>query len=150
MLTTTSEATRGTAAADVSLGRVVLLVHDYDVALDFYRAALGAEPIFDQPTPSGDRYLHLGLPGQAAGDGAGPPVGLWLLRATGDDAALVGRQAAGHPLLVLYTGDCDAAVERFVRAGGSLRQPARTEAGARFAHVADLYGNELLLVQMQG
>ena len=37
-----------------------------------------------------------------------------------------------------------AAVERFLAAGGE----PRTEGGATFAHVADLYGNEILLVEM--
>jgi catechol 2,3-dioxygenase-like lactoylglutathione lyase family enzyme len=90
-----------------TLGRTTLLVHDYDKALAFYRDRLGFRVLHDERTPDGGRYLHIGL--TAHGDE--PPVGLWLMQATGDDAALVGRQAGSHPFLVLYTDDCDATVQ---------------------------------------
>ena len=147
------------AASHTLLGRVVLLVRDYDEALAFYRAALGAEPIFDQTTPQGQRYLHVALPAQPTpADQPQQRVALWFLQvsdeATGTAAPLqtertpVGRQAGPHPFLVLYTRDCAAAVERFVGAGGEVRRELREEGGARFAHVADLYGNELVIVEL--
>lgn len=126
------------------LGRVVLLVRDHDEALRFYTDALGATPIHDS-TAGGQRYLHVALPAQAA-EGAAP-VGIWFMRAEANDPAL-GRQAGGHPFLVLYTDDCRAAVARFAAAGGAVRQPPRAGGGATFAHVADLYGNELVMVQL--
>lgn len=134
------------------LGRVVLLVRDYDEALDFYRSALGAETLYDETDDGGQRFVHVGLPGQqdVHAELSPPTVGLWFLRATGEDAAAVGRQAGGHPFLVIYTPNCAASVTRFVEAGGELRRPEREEGGARFAHVADLYGNELVLVQLAG
>lgn len=148
-------AATGALASLTLLGRVVLLVRDYDEALAFYRAALGAEPIFDQTTPQGQRYLHVALPAQPTPQGlpeapakSSERVALWFLQATDDADAPVGRQAGPHPFLVLYTRDCAAAVERFVGAGGELRRALQEEGGARFAHVADLYGNELIIVEL--
>ena len=134
------------------LGRVVLLVRDYDEALEFYRAALGAEVLYDETTAEGHRFLHVGLPGQqdVHAELSPPTVGLWFLLAAEADADLVGRQAGGHPFMVIYTPHCAASVERFLAAGGDLRRAEREDGGARFAHVSDLYGNELVLVQLPG
>lgn len=132
-------------AAPLTLGRVVVLVRDYDEALAFYCAAFGARVLFDAPSPSGDRYLHLGFGGET---GEAPGVGLWLLRAEGEDAALVGRQTGGQPAAVLYTPDVRAAVARAEAAGAAVVRPVATAAGATFAHVADLYGTEFVLAEL--
>jgi predicted enzyme related to lactoylglutathione lyase len=138
-----------TSAASITLGRVVILIRDYEEALAFYRAAFDARVLFDAPTPDGDRYLHLGLGGDAAGakDGA-PPAGFWLLRARGGDAEHIGRQTGGQPLAVLYTTDAASTLARAQAAGGEVRRPLRAADGATFAHVADLYGNEFVLVEL--
>jgi predicted enzyme related to lactoylglutathione lyase len=138
------------AVAPLTLGRVVVLVRDYDAALAFYRAAFGARVLFDAPSPSGDRYLHLGFGAPTddpSADGA-PGVGLWLLRAGGEDAARVGRQTGGQPLAVCYTPDVRAAVARAKAAGATVVRPVAAADGAAFAHVADLYGNEFVLVEL--
>lgn len=130
------------------LGRVVLLVRDYDEALAFYAAAFGAEPLHDS-NGDDERYLHVGFPRQPAAEAAVAPVGLWLLRArAAEERALVGRQAGRQPFLVLYTNDCREAVDRVARAGGGVRREVRTEAETTFAHVLDLYGNEIVLVEL--
>ena len=49
------------SAPPLTLGRLVVLVQDYDAALAFYRAAFGARVLFDAPSPTGDRYLHVGF-----------------------------------------------------------------------------------------
>ena len=134
------------------LGRIVLLVRDYDEALEFYRAALGAEVLYDETTEGGQRFLHVGLPGQqdVHAELSPPTVGLWFLLADGSNDAVVGRQAGGHPFMVIYTPHCGTSVERFLAAGGEVRRAEREDGAARFAHVADLYGNELVLVQLPG
>lgn len=135
-----------TTAPSISLGRVVILVRDYATALAFYQAALGATVLFDATTPTGQRLLHVGFLG---GQPGATSAGFWLLEPSGPEAtALIGRQTGGHPLAVLYTPDCAGAVARFTAAGGTLRRPAQTADGATFAHVEDLYGNELILVQL--
>ena len=127
-----------------TLGRTTLLVHDYDKALAFYRDKLGFLVLHDSRTAE-RRLLHIGL---TAHNGE-PSVGLWLLEAKGDDESLVGRQAGGHPFLVLYTDDCEATVRELERAKVEIRKQPVTSDGATFAHVADLYGNDLVIVELE-
>lgn len=130
----------------LALGRTVLLVHDYDEAIAFYRDRLGFGVLHDSTAPGGQRFVHLGLPAQATAGPAG--VGLWLLAPAGPvESALVGRQSGGQPLLVLYTADCRAAAARLSAGGVRFRRPVREEGGAVYAHIEDLYGNELVLVE---
>lgn len=93
------------------------------------------------PSPAGGRYLHLGFGGKAGG-------GVWFLQAAGEAAARVGRQTGGEPLAVFYTADVPAAVARADAAGATVVRPAESMDGARFAHVADLYGNVFVLVEL--
>ena len=60
----------------------------------------------------------------------------------------MGRQTGGEPLAVFYTSDVRAAVERAQAAGAAVVRAVDTAEGASFAHVADLYGNVFVLVQM--
>jgi predicted enzyme related to lactoylglutathione lyase len=127
------------------LGRIVLLVHDYDEALRFYCGVLGFTILHDSRSPDGQRFVHIGLPGQ----GGNPPVGLWLLTpADPAEQSLVGRQAGSQPLLVLYVDDCASETRSLEARGVKVRRPPRSEGGAVFSHIEDLYGNELVLVQL--
>ncbi|MDB4891397.1 MAG: Glyoxalase/bleomycin resistance protein/dioxygenase [Gemmatimonadetes bacterium] len=128
-----------------TMGRTTLLVRDYEKALVFYRDRLGFRVLHDERMPSGERYLHIGL----GAHHDEPPVGLWLLEAKGADESLVGRQAGSHPFLVLYTDDCDATVRELERAKVEIRRAPFTSDGATFAHIADLYGNELVIVELE-
>jgi uncharacterized protein len=127
-----------------ALGRTTLLVRNYDDAVAFYRDQLGFVVLHDDTAETGQRYLHIGVPGQA-GD---PPVGLWLLLASERDSAVVGRQAGDQPFLVLYTEDCVATIARLENTGVVIRRPPVTSGGATFAHIADLYGNVVVIVQL--
>jgi catechol 2,3-dioxygenase-like lactoylglutathione lyase family enzyme len=85
-----------------SLGRTTVLVRDYDEAAEFYCGRLGCERWQDSIRADGQRLLHLGWPGQPAGQ-----PGLWLLEpATPAERALIGRQTGGQPLCAVYTDDC--------------------------------------------
>jgi catechol 2,3-dioxygenase-like lactoylglutathione lyase family enzyme len=129
-----------------SLGRTTLLVRDYDAAFAFYRDQLGFRALHDETLANGQRYLHIGLEPQTGE----PPVGLWLMRADAADDTLIGRQAGVHPFLVLYTSDCRATTARLRANGVTIRRDPETAGGATFSHIADLYGNELLVVQLPG
>ena len=129
------------SAPPLTLGRLVVLVHDYGEALAFYQAAFDARVLFDAPSPTGDRYLHVGF-------GSDGGAGVWLLRVGGETASRVGRQTGGEPLAVFYTPDVNAAVARAATAGGAVVRPVESTGGASFAHVADLYGNVFVLVEL--
>ncbi|WP_406292894.1 VOC family protein [Embleya sp. NBC_00888] len=123
------------------LGRMVVLVDDPDAALAFYRGVLGFRVLHDQ-TADGYRYLHIGVPGQEA-------VGLWLMTATGDrERELVGGQCGGQPLLVLYTADLDA-VREHLRGHGVRVWNEREDGDSRSLHLADLYGNVIIVAQVR-
>lgn len=125
-----------------TLGRMVLLVRDYEEALAFYRDRLGFKTLFDRQVGE-RRFLHLHLPGQT-------DMGLWLLRAeTPEQLQRVGRQTAGQPCAVLYCRDLAAEYRRLREEQGIefLREPAQAD-GAAFAHFLDPYGNEFVLVQL--
>jgi catechol 2,3-dioxygenase-like lactoylglutathione lyase family enzyme len=130
-----------------TLGRFTLLVRDYDEALAFYRDVLGFEVLHDSLGVDGQRYLHMGLQDQAGG----PGFGLWLLTPASDaDRMLIGRQAGRQPLLVLYTANCSATASALETRGVKFRKPPQSEGGAVFAHFLDLYGNEIVLVELAG
>jgi predicted enzyme related to lactoylglutathione lyase len=138
------------AVAPLTLGRVVVADQDHDAALAFYRAAFGARVLFDAPSPSGDRYLHLGFGAPTddpSADGAPRPPRQHA-GARAPRPARVGRQTGGQPLAVCYTPDVRAAVARAKAAGATVVRPVAAADGAAFAHVADLYGNEFVLVEL--
>ena len=120
-------------------GRTVVLVRDQDAALRFYREAFGARVIHDS-TDDGFRYLHLSI-------GAG---GLWLIPADPGSDDTVGRQTGAHPLGVIYVDDLELVVDSAVAAGSIVLKESAEDATARFVHVSDVDGNELVLVQLLG
>jgi predicted enzyme related to lactoylglutathione lyase len=120
------------------IGRVVVLVHDQDEALQFYRDVLGFETLHDSAA-GGCRYLHMGPAGGA---------GVWLMTPSGEqERGLVGRQAGGQPLLVLYTDDIDHAADR-LRDHGVPVWAERTEADSRSLHFRDVAGNVMVAAQL--
>ncbi|GBQ03455.1 lyase [Streptomyces spongiicola] len=123
------------------LGRLVVLVEDPDAALAFYRDVLGFRVLHDR-TADGFRYVHVGVPGQDA-------VGLWLMTAgSGREAELIGRQCGGQPLLVLYTTDLDA-VRAHLHGHGVRVWNEREDTDSRSLHLADLYGNVIVVAQLR-
>lgn len=125
----------------ITFGTMVILVKDYEDALDFYAGKLGLDVEVD--IYAGERrFVHLTFPGQES-------AGFWLLKAeTERDLATVGRQAGDQPFGVIYTDDFDAEYERLQEAGIEfLERPVNGE-GAISVHFSDLYGNQLVLVQV--
>lgn len=99
-----------------------LAVRGAERAIAFYKKAFGAQET--------ER-----IPGQ---DGRG------ILRATiriGDSRVLLGEEFPVH--IHLYVEDVDAAVEKAVKAGATLKMPAEDMfSGDRYARIADPFGYE--------
>ncbi|GHC35791.1 VOC family protein [Aidingimonas halophila] len=125
----------------VSFGRMVILVEDYEDALNFYVEKLGLELSTD--VEAGERrFIHLTFPSRK-------DVGVWLLKAeTERDVAAVGQQTGDQPIGVLYTDSFYDEFDRLQEAGVRFLEKPITVEGAISAHFSDLYGNKLVLVQV--
>lgn len=123
------------------LGRMVVLVHDYDEAIHFYTHTLGFQVLVD--IQAGDyRYAHVGLPGSVG-------IGVWFLLADTDEKrARVGNQTGGEPLAVLYTENCRSTYELLSGRGVHFHGEPQEEPGSINVHFDDLYGNTFVLVQL--
>ncbi|HEY9044400.1 MAG TPA: VOC family protein [Ohtaekwangia sp.] len=127
----------------LSLGRMVILVHDYDQAFRFYEKTLNARKLYDMTTDSGQRYLHIAFSDQDT-------AGIWFLKATSPtQQANVGRQTQGQPTFVLYTDSFNQLHQQLQQHNVQIIRPPVTDAGATFLHFLDLYGNEIVLAQIE-
>jgi catechol 2,3-dioxygenase-like lactoylglutathione lyase family enzyme len=125
------------------IGRMILLVKDYDEALKFYVDKLGFEKIYDETVGNdGLRYVHIGLPGQQE-------VALWMLKAAAGEKSLVGRQAGNEPLFVLYTDDCKKTYAALHQRGVEFLYEPEDSEGDIHVHFKDLYGNQVVMVQLK-
>lgn len=125
-----------------AIGRFALIVHDYDEALCFYTTTLGLQTLLDYQGEDGLRLLQLGLQGQSN-------LGLWFFEAqTDEERALVGKQAVHQPLLVCYTENFEADYQRLKDQGIRFQDQPTHDRDAIHVHFYDLYGNEIVLVQL--
>ena len=129
--------------APVHLGLVAIVVSEYDPAIRFFTDVLGFELVEDSPSLTNDgrakRWVVVRPPGAA--------TGLLLARADGDDqAAVVGRQAAGRVGFFLHVEDFGAAYERMSSAGVRFLTEPRTEPYGQVAVFLDIAGNRWDLI----
>ncbi|AYB32157.1 bleomycin resistance protein [Chryseolinea soli] len=130
-------------AMKISLGRMVILVEDYDEALLFYKNVLNARVLHDDITPHGQRYLHIGF------DEA-DTSGIWFLKAENPrEQSRVGKQTDGQPAFVLYTESLDVVYKRLLEHAVQIVKEPVVMADYQFLHFRDLYGNEIIVVQMK-
>ena len=130
------------------LGLIALVVGEYDPAIRFFVDVLGFELVEDSPALTNDgrpkRWVVVRPPGAA--------TGLLLARADGEDAdgedqaAVVGRQAAGRVGFFLNVEDFDAAYARMASAGVRFPGAPRTEPYGRVAVFLDIGGNKWDLI----
>jgi len=127
----------------VHLGLIALVVGEYDPAIRFFVDVLGFELVEDSPALTNDgrakRWVVVRPPGAA--------TGLLLAQADGEDqAAAVGRQAAGRVGFFLNVEDFDAAYARMASAGVRFLAAPRTEPYGRVAVFLDIAGNKWDLI----
>ena len=123
-------------------GRIVLLVKDYEAAWDFYHKNLGCVKLFDETHANGQRFLHIGFK-------EGDHAGIWLLKAEGaEEEARVGRQTLGQPAMVVYTLSLKEAHVRLEANGVRIKKQPVFDVHYSFLHFLDLYGNEVVLVEI--
>lgn len=104
-------------------------------ALEFYKAALGAEVAFALPMPGTDTLMHAEI----------IVAGNTVMIAEENEAwgAKSPLQLGGSPItLHLYVDNVDAALEQAVAAGGTLKMPATDMFwGDRYAQFVDPFGH---------
>ena len=125
------------------LGLVAIVVSEYDPAIRFFVDALGFDLAEDSPDLTTDgrpkRWVVVRPPGAA--------TGLLLARADGEDqAAIVGKQAAGRVAFFLHVADFAAAYARMTAAGVPFLTAPRTEPYGRVAVFRDIAGNKWDLI----
>jgi catechol 2,3-dioxygenase-like lactoylglutathione lyase family enzyme len=123
----------------VHLGLIAIVVREYDPAISFFVDVLGFELVEDSPSLTNDgrpkRWVVVRPPGAE--------TGLLLARADGEDqAAFIGRQAAGRVGFFLHVKDFDAAYTRMAARGVEFLTAPRTEAYGRVAVFLDISGNK--------
>jgi len=124
------------------IGRMILLVKDYEEALSFYVGKLGFEKMYDETVSDELRYVHVGVPGQE-------DVGLWMLKAGTGEKSLVGRQAGDEPLFVFYTDDCKKTYETLLQRDVKFLYEPEDSEGDVHVHFKDLYGNQIVMVELK-
>jgi len=119
------------------------MVSEYDPAISFFVDGLGFELAEDSPALTNDgrpkRWIVVRPPGAA--------TGVLLARADGDEqAAAVGKQAAGRVGFFLQVEDFHAAYTRMVSAGVQFLTAPRIEPYGHVAVFADIAGNKWDLI----
>lgn len=120
------------------LEAVVVVVNDYDSAIEFFVEALGFELMQDAPAATKDgrpkRWVVVRPPGAS--------TGILLARADGErQAASVGDQVAGRVGFFLRVDDFDEAYNRMETKGVEFVTAPRVEPYGRVAVFLDVAGN---------
>jgi uncharacterized glyoxalase superfamily protein PhnB len=122
------------------LAAFTLLVDDYDLAIGYYRDALGFAVLADDKREDNDRWVEMSF-------GAGAPT--LRLATTRDEKEknLLGRQAGSRVLMVVHTDDISLELERFQAKGVTICEPLRQERYGLVVVITDLYGNRWDFIQ---
>lgn len=121
-----------------SVGRIIVLVQDYDEAAKFYELNFGFSRLVDYTTKEGQRFLHVGN-----SDG----IGIWFLKSS-SELNRIGNQTAGEPLMVIYTTSIQSLYSHLITNGVQIKGQIVKTADSQFFHCFDLYGNELICVEL--
>ena len=125
------------------LGLIAIVVSEYDPAISFFVDVLDFELVEDSPALTNDgrakRWVVVRPPGAA--------TGLLLARADGEDqAAIVGKQAAGRVGFFLNVEDFGAAYARMAAAGVRFLTAPRAEPYGQVTVFLDIAGNKWDLI----
>ena len=119
---------------------IKLFVSDQDEALEFYTTKLGFE-VAEDSNLGGYRWLLVRLP-----DNTEFCINLDAAR-TGEQQALVGRQAADLPLFSIETDDCMSQYRALKKRGVEFDGEPEVQPFGTGVLMKDLYGNKIYLNQ---
>jgi catechol 2,3-dioxygenase-like lactoylglutathione lyase family enzyme len=133
------------AGMDTTVARCFILVHDPDLALSFYRDALGLE-VRNDVANEGFRWITVGSPSQ-------PDVSVVISNYLNDSPTDVDTIAAliakgGMPGVHFQTGDLAATFEKLLASGAEIvQEPTDQFWGTRDCAVRDPSGNMVRIDQ---
>ena len=117
-----------------TLGKIALVVADYDEALDYFVGTLGFDQLEDTDMGGGKRWVVVA---PSAGGCA-----LLLAKAKNDEQrAAIGKQTGGRVFLFLETQDFDRDYQRYDELGVDFIEEPRRETYGKVVVFRDLYGN---------
>jgi catechol 2,3-dioxygenase-like lactoylglutathione lyase family enzyme len=122
------------------IANVMLVVDDYDRAIDFFTAALGFSVLEDVPMGNGKRWVRVG---PAGASGAGLVLGK---ASTTEQQVAIGNQTGGRVFLFLETEDFWRDYRRLEAHGARFTEEPRHEPYGTVAVFEDLYGNKWDLI----
>ncbi len=124
-------------------GRMILLIEDYEKARSFYENNFGFKKIYDVTTDAGQRFLHMG-------SDSTDKFGIWFLKAESkEQKERIGNQTAGQPTLVIYTTSLDLLNKKLNENQVKIKVPPVLTPEYKFLHCLDLYGNEIVVVEIK-
>jgi len=125
------------------IGRLIILVNDFDDALNFYQDNFNAKVLVDYTVAEGQRFLHIGFDTTDA-------IGIWFLKSDSNGLHQgVGKQTGGEPTFVIYTNALDALYQKLLKNEVKIKlEPVYTDAYC-FFHCYDLYGNEIIVTELK-
>jgi len=125
------------------LGRIVLLVEDYEESADFYETNFGFKRMYDVTTDVGQRFLHIGSESFET-------IGIWFLKAdTKKQKDRVGNQTGEQPTMVIYTNEIETLYERLKSNRVKLKTEIIKTPEYAFFHCYDLDGNEIIVTELK-
>ena len=124
------------------VGLVTVLVHDYDVGIEFFSRCLGFRLLEDTSLGDDKRWVVLAPPGDDS-------TGILLARPGNEmQRAQVGRQAGGRVAFFLYSDDFEADHRHMTEAGVRFIEHPRHEPYGTVAVFEDCSGNQWDLIQL--
>jgi catechol 2,3-dioxygenase-like lactoylglutathione lyase family enzyme len=122
------------------ISNVMLVVDDYDRAIEFFTAALGFVVHEDSQMGPGKRWVRVGPAGSA-----GPSIVLGKA-ITPEQRASIGNQTGGRVFLFLETDDFWRDYRRLEAKGARFTETPREEPYGMVVVFLDLYGNKWDLI----
>lgn len=124
------------------LGRIVLLVEDYEKSANFYETNFGFKRMFDVTTDVGQRFLHIGNEPLDS-------LGIWFLKAdTKKQRERVGNQTGEQPTMVIYTTEIETLYKQLKSNGVKLKTEIIKTPEYAFLHCYDIDGNEIVVSEL--
>ncbi len=124
-----------------SLAHIVLVVDDYDKAIDFYTRKLNFELTEDTVLSDTKRWVLVTPKG-------GNGCSLLLAKASNQEQqSRIGNQTGGRVFLFLYTDNIERDLQNLVQHKIKIIREPVTEAWGKVLVFADVYGNQWDLIE---